>query len=98
MLLVEVLSESTSIHDRGIKSVGYRMIPSLREILLVEQKAPQVEVYFRNDSGRWESDIYIDLKQTITLRSLDIMVAMEEIYRKVKFPDAPSSAIPSIEP
>ena len=54
VLLVEVLSESTEAYDRGAKAAHYRRIPSLREYVLVAQHEPLIEVYRRNEAGRFE--------------------------------------------
>ncbi|HEX3345623.1 MAG TPA: Uma2 family endonuclease [Polyangiaceae bacterium] len=54
VLLVEVLSDSTEAHDRGEKAAHYRHIPSLREYALISHLERRVEVFRRNDAGRWE--------------------------------------------
>jgi Uma2 family endonuclease len=53
-VLIEVLSESSESYDRGAKAAHYRRIPSLREYVLVAQHEPLVEVYRRNEHGRFE--------------------------------------------
>ena len=52
-LLVEVLSEATRDYDRGEKLVAYQAIPTLRELLLVEQDAVAVERIHRTAAGTW---------------------------------------------
>src|SRR6202007_916231 len=47
-LLVEVLSPSTEEVDRISKLRDYRLIPTLREYVLVSQDEPRIEVYRRN--------------------------------------------------
>jgi Uma2 family endonuclease len=54
VVLIEVLSESSESYDRGAKAAHYRRIPSLREYVLVAQHEPLVEVYRRNEHGRFE--------------------------------------------
>jgi Uma2 family endonuclease len=54
VLLVEVLSDSTEAADRGEKAAHYRRIPSLRELVLVSQRGPRIEVQRRSDAGHWE--------------------------------------------
>lgn len=49
----EVLSESTERFDRGEKFVGYRSIPSLRELVLIAQHERRVEHYIRSTDGTW---------------------------------------------
>jgi Uma2 family endonuclease len=52
-LLVEVLSEATRDYDCGEKLVAYQSIPTLREVLLVEQDTVRVERVHRTASGTW---------------------------------------------
>lgn len=46
-IIIEVLSDSTEVHDRGDKWRDYRRLPSLRAYVLVSQTEPLVEVYRR---------------------------------------------------
>jgi Uma2 family endonuclease len=52
VLLVEVLSPSTAVHDRGRKAEDYSRLPSVREILLVSSEERRVR-YWRRDASRW---------------------------------------------
>jgi Uma2 family endonuclease len=52
VLLVEVLSPSTAVHDRGRKAEDYLRLPSVREILLVGSEERRVR-YWRRDGPRW---------------------------------------------
>ena len=54
VVLFEVLSDSTEAYDRGAKASHYRLIPSLREYVLVSQSEVRVEVQRRNANGHWE--------------------------------------------
>ncbi|MDX1908815.1 MAG: Uma2 family endonuclease, partial [Bacteroidia bacterium] len=47
LLIVEVLSDTTEAYDRGEKFERYRSIPSLQEYVLVSQKKPLIESYYR---------------------------------------------------
>jgi Uma2 family endonuclease len=53
-VLVEVTSDSSEADDRGEKFSHYRLIPSLREYVIVSGRAPHVEVWRRSEVGRWE--------------------------------------------
>lgn len=46
-IIVEVLSDTTEIHDRGDKWRDYRRLSSLQAYVLVSQTEPLVEVYRR---------------------------------------------------
>ena len=52
-LIVEVLSASTEAFDRGEKFVGYRSLPSIREVVLVSQDARRLECYSRQLDDSW---------------------------------------------
>ena len=52
ILIVEVLSPSTALRDRGLKLDDYRQIPSVREILLVSSQERRVQ-HWRRDGARW---------------------------------------------
>ena len=52
VLIVEVLSPSTEVHDRGRKAEEYSRLPSVREILLVSSEERRVRSW-RRDGRRW---------------------------------------------
>jgi Uma2 family endonuclease len=52
ILIVEVLSPSTQLHDRGRKLDDYRQLPSVKEILLVGSEQRRVQ-HWRRDGPRW---------------------------------------------
>lgn len=83
VLVVEVLSESTEGFDRGDKFAGYRSIPSLLDYVLVSQLARRVEVYSRQHDGGWLLRSYDDEQRAITLPSIEVGLALGEVYRGV---------------
>lgn len=84
ILIVEVLSPSTEDHDRTNKFRMYRSIPSFCEYLLVSQNEPLVELYSKQSQGWLFSDLD-SLEQSIVLSSVNIELAMSEIYRGIIF-------------
>jgi len=84
-VVVEVLSPSTEIYDRGQKSEFYRRIPSLREYLLVTQWKPHIEHYFRRPGGEWSVRDVAGLETALALGSLGIEVPLSAIYAGVDF-------------
>ncbi|MEH2049504.1 Uma2 family endonuclease [Nostoc sp.] len=52
-LIIEVLSPSTEAADRGKKFAKYRQSPTLQEYVLVQVAQPSVEVFRRNEQGKW---------------------------------------------
>ena len=80
VLLVEVLSDSSEAYDRGEKAAHYRHLPSLREYVLVSQHRPRIEVFRRNEAGRWELYEYESGSQ-MELTSVGCTIAVDDVYR-----------------
>lgn len=75
--------------DRGEKFHLYRFLDSLREYVLVRQDRPEVEIFRKEDDGRWSSVRYNELSDEIELRSIGVSVALGQIYERV-LPTAPT--------
>ncbi|MBX3423254.1 MAG: Uma2 family endonuclease [Pirellulaceae bacterium] len=89
ILLVEVLSDASESYDRGTKATHYRRILSLQEFVLVSQKSSAVETLVRQAAGAWLLREACRLEEHIRFQSLDLSLALSEIYRGVTFdPDA----------
>ncbi|MBI5917563.1 MAG: Uma2 family endonuclease [Bacteroidetes bacterium] len=86
-LIVEVLSQSTEKKDRTEKFDGYRTLPSLREYVLVSQDEPLVEAYYLADpeNDLWKISRANGLDASIRLESIDGVLALKDVYRRVKF-------------
>lgn len=52
-LVVEVLSPSTEVYDRGEKFADYRSVPSLNEVLFIDQHQRRVEHHRRVAPDQW---------------------------------------------
>lgn len=89
IVLIEVLSDSTESEDRGKKLREYRQIESLQEYLLISQDSPLIERYLRQASGDWLYSEVSGLESKISLPSLEISLALADVYRKVEFPENP---------
>lgn len=85
-IAVEVLSPSTEYRDRGVKLRAYQSCSTMHEIVLVNQFAPHIEIWQRDkeDVARWNVRFY-DEGETVYFASLDIHVAIEELYQGVVF-------------
>ena len=79
-LLVEVTSESTEADDRGDKFGHYRQIPTLQEYVIVSGRAPHVEVWRRNERGRWELADEGGPQSILHLGSIDVKLDVGSIY------------------
>lgn len=86
-LIVEVLSDSTEAYDRGKKFAHYRMLPSFAEYVLISQKEPLVEVFFRQGDGTWQLTPVRGRDATVRLQSLGVELRLTEIYERVEFPE-----------
>ncbi len=53
-ILVEVLSKSTELYDRGLNWEGYQRIASLTDYLLVSQAKVQIEQFRRREGNHWD--------------------------------------------
>jgi Uma2 family endonuclease len=93
-IVVEVLSPSTELYDRGFKFQHYQQIESLREYVLVSQKRPRVEHFQRQPDGRWLFTVTQGLDEVLALPALGCELALRVIYQHVHFDQDASSAEP----
>ncbi len=84
-LIVEVLSPSTEVFDRGDKFNLYRLLDTLMEYLLVRQDRMEAELFTRESTQQWTSVLYNEAADVIPLKSLNCTLTLEEIYDKVVF-------------
>jgi Uma2 family endonuclease len=85
VLLIEVLSPSTEDYDRGRKFAHYRQVPSLREYLVVSQDEAKIEQHQRTENNLWLLREVIGIDQTLHLASLNLDLALSDVYAKVTF-------------
>ena len=79
-LLVEVLSPTTERIDTREKLLAYRLLPSLREYLLLRQDRVKADLYQMGDEGRWQHLVYTQTDDTLALRCLDVAVRLRDVY------------------
>lgn len=79
-LIVEVLSPSTRNYDRNEKASLFRMVPSLREFLLIEQETVEVDHWRRLPDGSWVMTTVRDPAVTLHLESIGCELPIAEIY------------------
>ncbi len=85
ILIVEVLSPTTETHDRKVKLVEYRKIPSVKEILLVDSSRLYCEVHRRLEGDQWLTELVVDLSAEVKLESIGAALSLTEIYANVIF-------------
>lgn len=85
-VVIEVLSPSTEARDRGAKFRAYQKCPTIQEIVLVDQFAPYVEIWQRDEENAetWHYRHY-GPGETVELASIDVSIKMDEIYRGLDF-------------
>ncbi|HEY9892277.1 MAG TPA: Uma2 family endonuclease [Candidatus Sericytochromatia bacterium] len=84
-VIVEVLSNSTQGYDRTDKFAAYRTIPTFEEYLFFDQTKIYVEQYSKTANKRWSFREYDIEDETISLTSVELEIAIVDIYNKVKF-------------
>lgn len=79
VLLVEVTSASTEEYDRGEKLRHYKELPSLREVLVVSHREPQLTLHRRTGSG-WMT-VEAQGQDTLALESVAASLQVAALYR-----------------
>lgn len=83
-LIVEVLSPSTEAYDRGKKFKLYRQSPSLIDYVLVNADEIEIDVFRKNNRGRWEEISYV-AGDLVELESINLTFQIDRVYRGIKF-------------
>jgi len=82
-LIVEVLSDSTEVIDRGEKMHNYQRAPELETYLLVSQIERRVDVYTRAGAF-WRFESLVDDAE-ITLSCPEMRLSLDSIYERIVF-------------
>lgn len=82
-VLIEVLSPSTEKFDRGDKFRFYRLMPSVKEYVLVSQDRVNVEHYFRQEDNSWLFTAINEVDAPLELPSVGCILQIADIYDKV---------------
>ena len=85
IVIVEVLSPSTELDDRGKKFSDYQTLESLQEYILIAQDEIQVDHYIRQSQGDWLLSIAKTAESEIHLPSVNCTLLLADIYRKITF-------------
>jgi Uma2 family endonuclease len=83
-LIIEVLSESTSRIDRTDKLTNYKRIPTVEEIVLIEQEWPEIVVFRR--SQRWKPNLHTQFDTVVRLDSIGYAAPLSTFYQSNPFP------------
>jgi Uma2 family endonuclease len=84
-LIIEVLSESTARIDRSDKLTNYKRIPSVEEIVLIEQDWPEILVFRRSE--KWKRNLYTQFETIVRLDSIGYAAPLASFYQTNPFPE-----------
>ena len=84
-LIVEVLSPTTELYDRGRKFAQYRTIESLRAYLMVASELIGAELYTRQPDNLWKLTAEARrLEDTFEIESIGCRLKLADVYEKVE--------------
>lgn len=81
-VLVEITSPSTEKYDRGTKFARYKLIPSLREYVVISHREPAIDVFRRLDDGDWADADRTGPGERAKLVSIGCEIDVDELYRR----------------
>jgi Uma2 family endonuclease len=84
-VIFEVLSPSTEAFDQDEKFAEYQQIDDLTDYVLVAQYGRLVIHYVRQTPDHWTLTRYRDLSDTLTIATLEVTLALSDVYRKITF-------------
>lgn len=85
VLIAEVLSPSTAKYDWTSKMEQYRRISSLREYVLISQRAAQIQSFDQPADGQWRERTVAGAEEQWVSASLGVTVPLAEVYLGVEF-------------
>ncbi len=96
LVLVEILTPSTARFDLTDKWAHYQLIPTLRDYLIVFSDQMRVQHYVRQDDGSWNERVFARPAEEIQLTGIAARLTLAEVYKRVVFPDEPTSRTPRL--
>lgn len=95
-VVVEVLSPTTRDFDTIGKLEEYKLVDTLRRIVVIEPNAPEVIVWVRGADRNWRRDVVRGLDREIDMPEIAVTLPLAEIYDGVEFPPRPR-LVPEVE-
>ncbi len=86
LVVVEVLSRGTAAFDRNGKFFYYKSLPSFREYVLINPDKISVDIWYQKTENTWEMKTFNQESDILNFQSLEISVAMTDIYFGLTFP------------
>jgi Uma2 family endonuclease len=87
-LIIEVLSPSTEVYDRGKKFILYRKLASLEEYVLINPREYYVELYRRRDHDSWLLFSFDKEDAMIEFKSVQMKCRLIDLYEDIVFSTA----------
>lgn len=81
-VLIEISSPSSEKYDRGTKYQRYQLVPTLREYVVIAQRAPAIDVFRRLDNGGWSDAELSGPGERARLRSIGCELDVDALYRR----------------
>lgn len=82
-VIIEVLSATTELYDRGRKFLHYQSLPSFQEYVLISQNTMQVEIFSRGEMNKWEYERLTQATKSLFLKTLQFSITLAELYKSV---------------
>ena len=85
-IVVEVLSPSSLNFDLGSKARMYTRVPTLSDLLIIDQDKVGVEHWVRWKGDHWDVALLKDLGDTLKIESVNCVIPVAEFYSGVDWP------------
>ena len=76
----EVLSPSTALTDRRVKTVEYASVPSILLYVLLESERPEITV-LRRGTG-WEQEIITGIAAELAMPEIGVTIPLADVYAR----------------
>ena len=80
-VILEILSPSTSTHDRGAKLAEYRELPTIDTVVLIDPRTGRITVAQRTGGDDW-TDHVLGPEEALSLPSVNLFVPQSEIFAR----------------
>ena len=86
VIIAEILSPTTRDFDTLRKSEEYKLIPSLRRILLVDPNRAEVFMWLRGEAGEWHFSTIAGLDAELSMPEIGVVLPLADIYDGIELP------------
>lgn len=82
-IIIEVLSDTTELYDRGRKFLHYQSLPSFQEYILISQNTMQVEIFRRGEQNKWEYERAYNATESLLINTLGFSITLADLYKSI---------------